>query len=316
MQPEADHRPSVYLEGNRTVFRASALGGCLRALVAARLGYDPLPFDEASELRMAEGNLHEAAILEHLRREGWTIVDEQEEVELVVGDRLVIRGHIDAVGGRELKGAARVVEVKAMGDDPCKEFLANGFDTNRRYATQLSVYMAALDLPGLFVVKNRNSGQIHILEVDEPPIPIAQIKARVARVEAIARTGDFPDCDTTSLWGCPFRYLHDQKELPGLTNPTGTGSVDDIEVDALAAAYDRARTLSTQADTMKKLARDRLADVVRDRKKVKTGSWSVSCSLQERTTVDMAKLRAEVDVSPYEVTSEVETVRVTEVAVR
>lgn len=305
----SDDRPSVYLEGNRTVFRASALGGCLRALVAARLGYDPLPFDEASELRMAEGNLHEAAILEHLRQEGWIIVDEQEEVELVVGDRLVIRGHIDAVGGQELKGAARVVEVKAMGDGPCKEFLANGFDTNRRYATQLSVYMAALDLPALFVVKNRNSGQIHVLEVDAMPIPIAQIKARVARIEAIARTGDFPDCDTTSLWGCPFRYLHDQKELPG---PTGTGAVDDTEVDALAAAYDRARTLATQADSMKKLARDRLADTVRDRKKVRTSCWSVSCSMQKRTTIDMAKLKAEVDVSPYELTSEVETVRVTE----
>lgn len=306
----SDDRPAVYLEGNRTVFRASALGGCLRALVAARLGYDPLPFDEASELRMAEGNLHEAAILEQLVRDGWTMVDEQEETELVVGDRLVIRGHIDAVGIRP--SGTRVVEVKAMGDGPCKEFLTNGFDTNRRHATQLSVYMAALDLPGLFVVKNRNSGQMHLFEVDEPPIPIAQIKARVARIEAIARTGDFPDCDTTSLWGCPFRYLHDQKELP----LTGTGAIDDTEVDALAGAYDRARTLATQADTMKKLARDRLADVVRDRKKVKTGSWSVSCSLQERTTVDMAKLRAEVDVSPYEVTSEVETVRVTEVAVR
>lgn len=308
----SDDRPSAYEEGDRVVYRASAVGGCIRALVAARLGYSPMPWDDASELRMAEGNLHEPAILDHLRRQGWTIIDEQREVELVVGDRLVIRGHLDGIGDQGPAATARVIEAKAMGDDPFKEWLANGFSTNRRYATQLSIYMAGTGLPGLFVVKNRNSGVVDITEVDEPPIPITQVKARVARVEAIARTGDFPECDTTYLWNCPFRYLHDQRELPGLAG----GQVDDAEVDALAGAYDRARTLATQADAMKKLARDRLADVVRDRKKVKTGAWSVSCSLQKRTQVDMAKLRAEIDVAPYEVTSEVETVRVTEVGAR
>lgn len=303
----SDDRPSVYVEGDRVVYRASAVGGCLRALVACRLGYDPLPFDDNSELRMAEGVLHEPAVLERLEGDGWVVVDQQREVELVIGDRIVIRGHIDGAGGRGPDDAARVVEVKAMGQNPYNDWLANGFAGNRRYAIQLSVYMAALGLPGLMVVKNRNTGHVHLTEVDEPPIPIPQIKARVARVEAIARTGELPDCDATSLWNCPFRYLHDQKDL------TSTVVVDDAEVDALAAAYDHARVLATQADGMKKTARDHLADAVRDRGKVRTGRWSVSCSMQTRKTVDMAKLKAEVDVSPYEVASEVETVRVSEV---
>lgn len=302
----SDDRPAVYLEGNRTVFRASALGGCLRALVAARLGYDPLPFDEASELRMGEGNLHEPVIVEWLKTEGWPVVDQQCLVELTVADTIVIRGHIDGIGRRPGRDDV-LVEIKAMGEDPFKRWVADRFASNDRYAWQVSTYMHALNVPGLFVVKNRNTGAVDVMEIDEAPIPLAKIKARAAQVEAIARRGDFPECDTAYLWNCPYRYLHDQKELPGLA------SVDDTEVDALAGAYDRARTLATQADSMKKLARDRLADVVRDRKKVKTGSWSVSCSLQKRTTVDMAKLRAEVDVTPYEVTSEVETVRVSEV---
>lgn len=303
----SDDRPSVYVEGDRVVYRASAVGGCLRALVAARLGYTPLPFDDASERRMAEGVLHEPAVIEHLERDGWVIGDQQRQVELVIGDRIVIRGHIDGAGGRGQADRTRVVEVKAMGQDPYNDFLARGLDGNPRYAAQLTVYMAALDLPGLFVVKNRNTGHVHVTEVDEPPIAVAAIKARVARVEAIARTGELPDCDTTSLWGCPFRYLHDQRDLGSVA------VVDDAEVDALADAYDHARVLATQADGMKKTARDRLADAIRDRGKVRTGRWSVSCSMQVRKTVDMAKLKAEVDVTPYEVTSEVETVRVSEV---
>lgn len=301
----SDDRSSVYIEGDRTVFRASALGGCLRALVAARLGYSPLPFDDASELRMGEGNLHEPAILSWLETEhGWCVGRRQEELEVVVGDRLLIRCHPDGVASRG--GESRVVEAKAMGADPYKRWIAEGWPGFDRYAWQVSVEMLSSGLPGLFVVKNRNTGEHDITGVDEMPIPAARIKARVAQVEAIARRGDFPDCDTAYLWNCPYRFLHDQRELPF------TGTVDDTEVDALAGAYDRARTLATQADTMKKLARDRLADVVRDRKKVRTGAWSVSCSLQKRTTIDMVKLRAEVDVTPYEVTSETETIRVTE----
>lgn len=301
MPGEADSRPSVYLEGDRTVFRASALGGCIRALVAARLGYDPLPFDEAAELRMGEGNLHEPAIVAWLEQKGWTVTDQQREVELTVAGTIVIRGHID--GNGRLTGPTRLVEIKAMGRDPYRRWVVDRFASNERYAWQVSTYMHALDLPGLFVVKNRDSGEVDVLEVDKPPVSLAKIKARVVQVEAIARRGDFPDCDTDYTWNCPYRFLHDQKALP-------LGPVADDEVDALAAAYDRARAQATQADTMKKLARDRLADVVRDRGKVRTGTWSVSCSVQTRTQIDMAKLKAEVDVSPYEVTSEIETVRV------
>lgn len=297
----SDNRPSVYIEGDRVVYRASAVGGCLRALVAARLGYTPLPFDDNSELRMAEGNLHEPAIIDRLEEDGYEIDAEQREVELVIGDRIVIRGHIDGAT------SDRVVEAKAMGQDPYGDWLAKGFDGNYRYACQLSTYMAALNLKGLMAVKNRNTGHLHVTEVDEPPVPIALIKARVARVEAIARTGELPDCDVSSTWNCPFRFLHDQKDRQSVD------VIDDDEVDALAAAYDHARLLATQADGMKKTARDHLADAVRDRGKVRTTRWSVSCRPEKKTRVDLNKLRAEIDVSPYEVISEVETVRVSEV---
>jgi hypothetical protein len=300
---DADHRPDVYVEGDKVVYRASAIGGCLRSLVACRLGYTPLPFDDASERRMAEGNLHEPAILRHLAQEGWVVVDHQKEVELTIGDTLVIRGHIDGVGANGVREQVRVVEAKAMGKDPFKEWAARKFDSNPRYAWQVSTYMHGLGFPGLFAVKNRDTGEVMVDLLDEAPIPLTHIKARVARIEAIARRGDLPDCDVTSTWNCPFRYLHDQR-------PVDMTVVEDDEVDALAVAYDRARAMATQADAMKKLARDRLVGVVRDRGKVRTGQWSVSCTLSTRKTVDMAKLKAEVDVSPYEVTSEVEQLRV------
>src|SRR5918992_1081323 len=110
----SDDRPSVYVEGDRVVYRASAVGGCLRALVACRLGYTPLPFDEGSELRMNEGVLHEPAILAALEKDGWIVAGQQREVELTVGGTIVIRGHIDGAAGKGLDGPARVVEAKAM----------------------------------------------------------------------------------------------------------------------------------------------------------------------------------------------------------
>src|SRR5690606_24133379 len=93
-----DDRPIVYTEGHRRVYRASALGSCLRALVAAGLGMTPSEPHEVM-MRAAEfGTRHDAGILEWLQRhKGFRIVEQQVPVELVVGSRYVLRGHVDAI---------------------------------------------------------------------------------------------------------------------------------------------------------------------------------------------------------------------------
>lgn len=304
----ADHRPNCYVEGDRVVYRASSLGGCVRALAACRQGYSAVAPDEKAQRRMAEGVLHEPVILSALERDhGWRIGRRQEELELSVGGRLVVRCHPDGVAeGGTLEPGGRVVEVKAMGRDPYARWLAEGWASYRRYAYQMSVEMFVTMTPGIFAVKNRDSGDIHVTMVDEPPIGLNEIKARVIRVEAAAARGELPDCDPVTYL-CDFFYLHDQKELL-------PEAAQDVVVDALAQSYDDARARAKAAESMQKEARARLVEALGERSKVRTVQWSVSRSLQKRTKVDLDKARADgVDLVPYETVTETETVRVSAV---
>ena len=90
--------PAVYLEDGRWVYRASAVGGCVRALYLARTGIraqSPPPFVQ----RIYDaGNRGEERVLTMLAQQGWTVGDCQKRVELNVGNAAMIRGHVDGAG--------------------------------------------------------------------------------------------------------------------------------------------------------------------------------------------------------------------------
>lgn len=310
--PAADHRPDAYEEaGGLVVYRASALGGCIRALVAARQGYTPVSPDEKSLRVMGEGVLHEDHILASLERsKGWEVGRRQEELELRIGTRLVVRCHPDGVAtGGALEAGGRVIEVKAMGRDVYTRWLKEGWGGFRRYAWQMSIEMFVTGRLGIFAVKNRDTGEITVEMVDDPPVGLAEIKARVVKAEAAAARGELPACDPVS-WLCSYRYLHE--ETGG--NGDAARAVEDVEVDALAGSYDVARARATQAEAMQKEARARLIEALGERDKVHTTAWKVSRSTQKRSRLDKDKAAADgVDLSAYEVASETVTLRVTAV---
>ncbi len=207
------------------IHRASGLGSCLKGQIAAALGMKPIPVDEASQLRMNEGAIHEDDVVARLTADGYTVTRQQEEVnldfhwakragsELHQGDARV-QGHLDGVlypnaSGSPYYGGARVLEIKSMGDTPFKAFKQKGWDAGGlidRYKWQISVYMIATGLEAYVVAKNRNSGELLRHGIEVPFHSLDEITERVAYIEDHVTRGVLPDeCDND--WFCPYKYL-------------------------------------------------------------------------------------------------------------
>src|SRR5579859_1897922 len=198
---------SVYWDTDKEVwvYRASGLGSCLRALVAARRGVEPRSHDGESLQIMQECVLHEDAILRRLEAEGITLLGRgQTQVELPIpGTNAVVRGHIDE------ETADSVVEVKARSRSAYYRWQRQGFDGFPEMAWQVSFYGAALHKPVLLVTKNRDSGELFKVTVHELPHSLNDIISRVLLVENLATaTEDYPACDRDGFM-CRFYFLHD-----------------------------------------------------------------------------------------------------------
>lgn len=226
-----DDRPSVYLEGDTAIYRASALGSCVRYLVASALGYEDQrgqKVDDLLERSANEGNLHEVAVIEMLKEtEGVEVEHQQEEINIQIIPKVFVRGHCEGVlvynpstpdEYRELN------EIKSMSTKQFAKWANHQFGAFERYAWQISGYMQRFpELDVRYIVKRREDGYITELKIPagEPPIPLSLIRKKVLTAEKWRRKGELPPCDTTNQWGCPVWYLHDEDdetELEPLTD--------------------------------------------------------------------------------------------------
>lgn len=162
-QPVGDDRPSVYLEDidgtQHVIYRASAVGGCERALIAARIGAPRHPIPAVIQKAFDEGHAAEAAILDrfaadhadHLRLlpNGGT----QRQVAIPVtwprkakaSLPVLIRGSLDglAIGTTgEFKGEKIVVDAKAFATSTFDQMLRDPTKIKfwDHYITQQTVY--------------------------------------------------------------------------------------------------------------------------------------------------------------------------------
>lgn len=156
----------VIFDGNLVVYRASALGGCIKALAAARQGYSPMPEPPRMEQIFQAGNEAEDRTVTKLREAAWLLWGQQRVITLPVtklssGHEVVVRGHIDGFiapqgeGPRALadieesieyarkllreegsyslgeymsKGDYSVCEIKSQGARTWEEFALSGFE--------------------------------------------------------------------------------------------------------------------------------------------------------------------------------------------
>ena len=209
--------PAVYLEDGRWVYRASAVGGCVRALYLARTGIraqSPPPFVQ----RIYDaGNRGEERVLTMLAQQGWTVGDCQKRVELNVGNAAMIRGHVDGAGYRGSEPEL-LVEIKCLGETYREGWARDKWDAFPHYRTQLAAMMYAGGWRrALFVLGQKNSAGdvtgIDIYHIDEPPMALADVKRRVMQVEKAAKEGKEPGCDREQTPFCPYAFIHDE-DLP------------------------------------------------------------------------------------------------------
>lgn len=263
-------KPSVYEQDGRIIYRASALGGSIHCLVAARLGYEPIAPPQKMLDVFQAGNDAEPIAMDALRRDdGWHLYDQQKEVALKVTEKIYVVGHIDAKGVRERNGStdARIVEVKSQGSneyDSYKDDWSVGLFP--RYAWQTSVYQIAEGLGLLLVRFNRDTGEFAVDYRDEAAHSIADIRRRVLLIEAQASKGELPN-DVCSDYPCPFFYTHLDDRI----------EVDDPQVESLAQEYKKAQRDEKTAKSRKKDVFTALRVLAgKDRKLVTEGGWKVT----------------------------------------
>ncbi len=261
-----DDRPNTYLEGTTVIYRASSIGNCIRGLAASRIGYDPTDHPNWLLAKFAEGNTNEPVILKLLEDSGkfaianpedhgFRVVAGQTEVEIPIGSTVKVRGHLDGLAVEISTGEVFMVECKALGKSFRAKYEKGGIAAFPYYATQLSLYMVGTGLPALFVLgwkdKDGVVQDIHTEIFHKPPISLAMVKARIAKVERAKAENQLPTCDQDQ-YPCQFYYLHEDADTEVKDH------IDDDEADRWAHQLQRARAMEKEAKELRKEASDAL----------------------------------------------------------
>lgn len=212
-------------DDGRVIYRASAIGGCVKALAAVRMGYDTKPPPQQMLEVFARGHESEDRAINLLMLRGYEITSKQREVELPITDMISVVGHIDGLIDYE----SSVVEIKSQSQDEWDSFNQRGFEARLfpKYRWQFSVYRHALQMPLILVRYNRATAELDIQTVDDSLLySVDEIGQRVTQIESIAATMVLPD-ECPMDYPCPVYYLHPEDEREQLGE----------EVDALIRQY-------------------------------------------------------------------------------
>lgn len=320
--------PSVYMDGDIMVVRASALGSCVRAL-SAYGRYDeviPLQRQQLLDRTSKEGQLHEGSVIDHLIAEGYDVSEAQGIITLVIlKGRIEVRGHIDG----SIPGEG-VVEVKTMSKSRFDDYQRHGLDAFTKYQWQLSAYMygwadsqgkapypgvaSAWNQPALYVVKRRDDGLIDIKTIDYPPISFQDIRKKLVQVYRHRQAKTLPDCDITGneqFW-CPFPFLHEE-DVVDMDLPDETI----LALEELAKKYDDLREIAKLgeiADEERKAIGKEMLELMDGRDKADITGFKITRVKQVRETVDMALLKSDMepaDLAKYQGTNRIEYAKVT-----
>ena len=242
----------------------SSVGKCSRTLSAEMLGL--LGGSGATEpeyLRLAarEGTRHEAFIREDIEEFGWQSITKKNgtdlycefcdregyHVEISRPTRLLV-GHMDDFNYK-LDDPAKIHlgEYKALGKFIYEKVTKKGIEYHRTHATQISCYWeAANHLPIFYVHKSRDTGQMHITIMQEPPYLIDEITERLDVVEASVEKGELAPCDMIAdpidYWSCTALCESANNTIPEHMIPE--------DIDSAVAKLKTARVLETEIKEM------------------------------------------------------------------
>lgn len=325
----ADHRPDVYEEDGKWVYRASSFGGCERNLVRQAIGHEPSSAPEFMLGKYEESAALEKPILDALSEQyGWRVMrpaelpqwreamDEsgQFALELPVSGG-VVRCHPDAIakcyrldnvhGRTEWKwhlGDRRVVEVKALSAKSAPFDLSK----NPNYWWQFAIEMAVTKMKGIYVVGWKDEDgelvrhedgrvRLSVAWYDTPPETLVAIKKRAARLTKLinaAIEGDgLPKCDVKQ-YPCGFWSGHEG----GVWAKPELEEIDDGTVFNLASdvLYLKAEMegYKSQLDKAKEKLHAALIELGKEPGEYKAGQYKVTRVVKNgRRSYDYAAMR-------------------------
>jgi len=286
--------------------RASALGHpCLRYLVLLRVTQpDFMPSIPLYNLGvMREGNLHERDVKAKLLDAGYEVEESQREF---TWPEYEISGHVD--GFVRFPGGT----VKPIGLDPvptavrcpfecksCSRFLwdsVTDYDSLKaehasrwlkRYPTQIQLYMLMSNTEqGLFCFKNRDTGQVHFVDV---PQDLEVAEAAVQKAEAVnkhMKAASLPDFyqDPDECFNCDLATLC----CPPCIQQAGPG-VEIFADEQLAQLLNRRAELA--AAKKEAAAIDRTIKAMTEGKRGIAGQWFVDGKWVDRKGYEVKPTR-------------------------
>jgi hypothetical protein len=288
-------RPSVQYDDDTDEWwiRASALGGCIRSLVASGRGVMPQPPPDWMQEKFDEGHAAEP-VLESMAMEslGHRPFGRPRKVRLSFdtthGGPIIVSGEVDNysldegavdVGIPDLiheykaMGKSYVDSIRKLGGTPTTEQVLEVLPAP--YRTQISVYMHGAArrfgkmIPVALVIGEKDEGGVvrsilPIVMIREPPVPLEDIEKRASHIVNMVIAdgdGEFPDCDVAQ-YPCGHFFLHDDEEVPVV------GADDRARFRLAVDTIEIAKGMTDAAAQMKKDANAVIRDVMGDNKKV------------------------------------------------
>lgn len=306
-----DHRPDVYEEDGKWVFRASSFGGCERNLVRQAIGHNPADAPEFMLGKYEESAALEEPILRALEEQyGWRVMRPAElpqyqfddtgqaTLELPVTGG-VIRCHPDAIAkcyridglnsntSRPWKlGDQRVVEVKALSVKSAPFDLGK----NLNYWWQFAIEMAVTRRKGIYVVGWKDEDgelvrdaqgniRLNVAWYSDPPESLVVIKKRAKRLVGLinaALDGDgLPECDVKQ-YPCGFYAEHEG----GVWAKPELEEIEDESIEELAVLINMEKDLISERtkvyDELRAKLHAALVEMEKEAGEYKVGGFKVT----------------------------------------
>lgn len=287
LEIQRDERPAVYFEDDVMIVRASALGMCIKGLVAAKMGLEPLPVSENLQKAFDAGIKYEDAII---RKAFGDVSGAQEEINLIVSGGCKVRGHLDFLSEKF------VGEVKLLGEDSFVKIAGQGVDAlPEYYKWQVSCYMVATNLPCRFVigkkVNNEWNGEFLDLLIEKPFYSFSDISKRVSMIK---RSDFLPLCDYVNF-PCRWVHLHTDQDVNKINESVEIEEKDSGVFLNLIDKLNRAKEKIKEGEAEKSSAYEGLKGLVEEygANRLRSGNLKMTWVRQIKRTIDWEKVPEE-----------------------
>ena len=257
----------------------------------------PLPAPDYLIEAAEAGNRFEVIVKARLRQSGYRISGEQGSLEYPVLENVIIRGHMDASHCLAPDDPTdRLLEVKSMSDRVYKTWMTHGFSYFPEYAAQVTTYMWAegrrrgLDGPveATYAVVNRNTDEMYVQTLTEPPADMDAIVQKVALAEQFAALDQLPACDSASQYTCPYDYICDRHEILFEEIEAGTEAM----LKSLGDKYQEIRRMEKVVEDKMEEVKSEIAAALGARESVSIPSYTFTNKAPKpRKSLNLTRLR-------------------------